>query len=174
MTRSLDYRVKKVRPDACTVLNNYIYNLMIFFFLISEISFQQYLQFRRGEIELSWKCAFCVKPVPSNTTDADARVTSLNNAKTSGNQLPEIMDISPGTSLCDEIDDVKFDVRDPEFTRPMASLNDVFLDTSLDDVILEDRPVEYEIVEGGTTRGAPMLVSTDCYSYTRWVRRLNY
>ena len=89
-------------------------------------------------------------------------------------EVPPYMDvdISPlrPSFRKDEIPDVTFDVTGREFNRPMEPLEDSLPDQPLDDVIPDDEPVKYEVVDGGTNRGAPKLVSSDGHTYTRGVR----
>jgi hypothetical protein len=69
------------------------------------------------------------------------------------------------------IPDVTFDVTGREFQGPTAPLDNSLPDRPLtDDIPADDNIITYEIVEAGTKRGAPKLVSSDGYTYTKGVK----
>ena len=121
-----------------------------------------------------WKCRVCVFPDSLQEPEHESEPMSHNSTGRQEEEVPPYMDVD--ISLLrpsfrnDEIPDVTFDVTGREFNRPMNPLVDSLPDQPLDDVIPDEEPVKYEVVEGGANSGAPKLVRSDRYTYTRGVR----
>ena len=59
------------------------------------------------------------------------------------------------------------------FQRPRVFEESAIDDPDPSDSIIEDRPVTYEIVKGGTAKGKDMLVESIGFAYTQKIARAN-
>ncbi|XP_052251128.1 uncharacterized protein LOC127874188 isoform X3 [Dreissena polymorpha] len=123
----------------------------------TEITHQQYMQLRSGEVQIEWFCNGC-RNVDEPPPPLEIPVSPLRNLAQE--------DLRHGGNTT--IPDVSFDLAQ-EYERPTP-----VVDTSLpddlelnDEIPADDAVITYEIVESGTKRGAAKLISSDGYSYTK-------
>ncbi|XP_052251127.1 uncharacterized protein LOC127874188 isoform X2 [Dreissena polymorpha] len=128
----------------------------------TEITHQQYMQLRSGEVQIEWFCNGC-RNVDEPPPPLEIPVSPLRNLAQE--------DLRHGGNTT--IPDVSFDLAQ-EYERPTP-----VVDTSLpddlelnDEIPADDAVITYEIVESGTKRGAAKLISSDGYSYTKGVKEL--
>ncbi|XP_052276212.1 uncharacterized protein LOC127875289 [Dreissena polymorpha] len=141
------------------VVNIKSYYVITLLYLFSEITHQQYMQLRNGELQIEWFCNGCRNgdepPPPLEIPVSPLRNLAQEDLRHGGNTT---------------IPDVSFDLAQ-EYERPTP-----VVDTSLpddlelkDEIPADDAVITYEIVESGTKRGAAKLISSDGYSYTKGV-----
>ena len=127
----------------------------------------QYRQMVKGTLELEWFCDRCINEITSPVQDELMNITYVV-----GDDEVHQMQEDESTVNSTYLEDRSFHINERDHNRqqppPDARLP---TDIPLDDVILPDGPLTFELVDGGTKRGAQKLVSSDGYTYTRMVCR---
>lgn len=85
-------------------------------------------------------------------------------------QAPEqMLSVNPGTPVAEstEGDSKEFNVDEPIQNTCLPSVEVSVTEGIIPDTIMEDEPVTYELVQGGTRRGGDLLVDTRGFTYTK-------
>jgi hypothetical protein len=105
----------------------------------------------KGTLELEWSCARCINEAPSEAIAASPLQYELMNT-TYVVRDDEVHQIQEDDLTL--LEDKSFLINNRDHNRQQAP-PDARLpsDVPLDDVILQDGPLTYELVDGGTKRG---------------------
>lgn len=100
--------------------------------------------------------------------DIDAADEADGAAYDAEDPTPDAEDAAPDAPV-GYLEDRSFDVPGRVFNQQTAPLDESLLDPQLDDIIPDDVPITFKVVEGGSERGRQKLVSSQGYTYTRRV-----
>ncbi|XP_033733580.1 uncharacterized protein LOC117322752 [Pecten maximus] len=120
------------------------------------ISLADYRLAVRTSSDICFTCLQCAPDIPPSDSETD--ITDFTD------QLPV------ANFNLDDSFDMSDRERPDEATEPQEESFDAHGEPA-EDSILDDQPTTYEVLAKGTTRGKPLLVSSDGYTYT--VKRTN-